>query len=328
MIYKFAEDQGPYLAALITYYGFLSLFPLLLLLASVLGFVLQDDPDLQERILDSTLSQFPIIGQQLDEPQGLRGSTVAVVVGGLVALYGALGVAQALQNAVNVSWAVPRHDRPNPVRARLRSMLLLLTAGFAVIATTVLSVLGGGAANEGVFSGTGRRARRRSAPSPSTRSSSRWRSASPSPPRSASATCCPGRSPSAVIWQFLQLFGTAYVTASSRTPTPTYGAFAFVLGLLAWIFFAALGVVLSIEINVVRSKRLYPRSLLTPFTDNVDLTHADQRVYADAAAAQRHKEFESVEVTFEHGGQNASARRRAAEERLAAQAEHVVRDGE
>ena len=155
VIYKFAEDQGPYLAALITYYGFLSLFPLLLLLASVLGFVLQDDPDLQERILDSTLSQFPIIGQQLGEPQGLQGSTVAVVVGGLVALYGALGVAQALQNAVNVSWAVPRNNRPNPVRARLRSMLLLLTAGFAVIATTVLSVLGGAAANEGVFSGTG-----------------------------------------------------------------------------------------------------------------------------------------------------------------------------
>ena len=114
VIYKFFEDQGPYLAALITYYGFLSLFPLLLLLASVLGFVLQDDPELQERILDSTLSQFPIIGQQLAEPQGLRGSTVAVVVGGLVALYGAMGVAQALQNAVNVSWAVPRTTARTP----------------------------------------------------------------------------------------------------------------------------------------------------------------------------------------------------------------------
>ena len=99
VIYKFFDDQGTYLAALITYYGFLSLFPLLLLLASVLGFVLQDDPDLQERILDSTLSQFPIIGDQLREPQGLQGSGVAVVVGGLVALYGALGVAQAMQNA-------------------------------------------------------------------------------------------------------------------------------------------------------------------------------------------------------------------------------------
>src|SRR3712207_3472887 len=99
VVYKFVDDQGTYLAALITYYGFLSLFPLLLLFASVLGFVLQDSPRLQSEILDSTLSQFPVIGDQLGEPRGLRGNVVAVVVGGLVALYGALGVAQAIQNA-------------------------------------------------------------------------------------------------------------------------------------------------------------------------------------------------------------------------------------
>jgi len=37
VLYKFVDDQGSYLAAQITYYGFLSLFPLLLLLTSVLG---------------------------------------------------------------------------------------------------------------------------------------------------------------------------------------------------------------------------------------------------------------------------------------------------
>ena len=58
-----------------TYYGFLSLFPLLLLLASVLGFVLSDNADLREQILDSTLSQFPVIGDQLRDPQGLQGNT-------------------------------------------------------------------------------------------------------------------------------------------------------------------------------------------------------------------------------------------------------------
>ncbi|MET0325327.1 MAG: YihY/virulence factor BrkB family protein [Ilumatobacteraceae bacterium] len=327
VIYKFAEDQGPYLAALITYYGFLSLFPLLLLLASVLGFVLQDDVDLQERILDSALSQFPVIGQQLNEPQGLQGSTVAVVVGALVALYGALGVAQALQNAMNVSWAVPRHDRPNPIRARLRSILLILTAGFAVITTTVLSVVGGGAANEGVFSGTGALLVNISAVAVNTVIFTvAFRIAVAT--RVSIKDTLPGAITSAVIWQLLQLFGTAYVTGVVNDSTTAYGAFAFVLGLLAWIFFAALGVVFSIEINVVRSKHLYPRALMTPFTENVDLTHADQRVYADAAAAQRHKHFESVEVTFEHGGQNASALRRALEERLAVQAERVVRDGE
>ena len=78
MIYKFGEDQGPYLAALITYYGFLSLFPLLLLLTSVLGFVLDGHPELQQQILDSTLSQFPVIGDELADPQGLQGSIGAI----------------------------------------------------------------------------------------------------------------------------------------------------------------------------------------------------------------------------------------------------------
>ena len=133
VVYKFFDDQGVYLAALITYYGFLSLFPLLLLLASVLGFFLDDDPELRQRILDSTVSQFPVVGEQLRDPQSMEGSGVALVIGALVVLYGALGVAQALQNAMNVIWAVPRHLRPNPIAARGRSVLLIATAGLAVL---------------------------------------------------------------------------------------------------------------------------------------------------------------------------------------------------
>ena len=63
-IYKFHDDQGVYLAALIAFYGFLSLFPLLLLFTTILGFVLQNDAGLRTRILDSTLSQFPVNGQR------------------------------------------------------------------------------------------------------------------------------------------------------------------------------------------------------------------------------------------------------------------------
>ena len=78
-IYKFGDDQGNYLAALMTYYGFLSLFPLLLMASSILGFVLQDNPELQEKILDTALSQFPVIGDQLARPEGLQGSTTAII---------------------------------------------------------------------------------------------------------------------------------------------------------------------------------------------------------------------------------------------------------
>jgi membrane protein len=308
--YKFVEDQGPYLAALITYYGFLSLFPLLLLLASVLGFVLQGDPDLQRRILDSTLSQFPVIGDQLGDPHGLRGSGVALVVGSLVAIYGALGVAQALQNAMNVAWAVPRHRRPNPVRARLRSLVVIMTGGVAVLGTTILSALGGSAGAFGADLGQGTSILVTVAAVVLNAAVFilAFRICTTQP--TAARDLVPGAITAAIVWQLLQLFGTAYVGNVVKGADATYGVFALVLGMLAWIFLAAVGVVLGAEINVVRAKRLYPRSLLTLFTDNVDLTSADLHVYTDAATAQQAKGFESVTVSFDDEGQQASARRR------------------
>jgi membrane protein len=309
VVYKFFDDQGVYLAALITYYGFLSLFPLLLLLASALGFALSDDPDLRGRILDSTISQFPVIGDALRDPQGLQGNAAAIVIGALTALYGALGVAQALQNAMNVAWAVPRNRRPNPLKARARSLLLLATAGVAVLATTTLSIIAGTtgtkhgllssptailltiaatAVNVVIFGAVFQIATAR---------------------RLRFAENAPGAVLAAVVWQAMQVFGTAYVDRVVKDASVAYGTFAIVLGLLAWVFIVAIGVVISVEVNVVRSKHLYPRSLLTPFTDDVDLTIADRATYRDAAAAQRHKGFEVVSVTFEHDGQNASARR-------------------
>ncbi len=309
VIYKFGEDQGPYLAALITYYGFLSLFPLLLLLTSVLGFVLDGRPELQQQILDSTLSQFPVIGDEIADPQGLRGSIGAIIVGGLVALYGALGIAQAIQNAMNVTWSVPRNHRPNPIRARLRSLRLIAVAGIAVVVTTVLAGAGSNAGAYGADVGT-------------------WNTAAAiavsilvngavfivtfrifRPAGVRNRDVIPGAVVAAVIWQLLQFFGTAFVGTIVKDAGATYGVFALVLGLLAWIFFAAVGVVIGSEINVVRAKRLYPRALLTPFTDNVDLTDADRRAYLAAVSAQQFKGFQSVKVHYEDDGQQATARR-------------------
>ena len=146
VVYKFADDQGGYLAALITYYGFLSLFPLLLVISTVLGFLLPGNPGLQEQLIDSALAQFPIIGDQLTSTaQPLRGSGVGLAIGIVVALYGGLGVAVAIQNALNQVWGVPINKRPDPFRARLRSLRLLGLLGLGVLLTTVLSVLAAGA---------------------------------------------------------------------------------------------------------------------------------------------------------------------------------------
>src|SRR3954453_23863298 len=137
VVYKYIDDQGGYLAALIAYYSLVSLVPLLLVFISVLGFVLHANPDLQQRVLHSALSEFPGIGTQLTSSAGLQGSGTALVVGLLAALYGSLGAAQAIQNAMNVAWAVPRNTRPNPIKSRLKSLALVATAGLAVLGATV-----------------------------------------------------------------------------------------------------------------------------------------------------------------------------------------------
>lgn len=310
VIYKFFEDQGTYLAALITFYGFLSLFPLLLLLSSILGFLLQSSPHLQEVVLDSALSQFPIIGDELRDPTGLHGSGAAVAIGAVTAVFGSLGVAQATQHAMNVAWAVPRNLRPNPLRARLRSLLLIVIAGIPVLATTILSALGSSGKSYGAdVSGVVAIMATLAAVIVNTlvfmvvfRVSTGH--------RLTTRQVAPGAVAAAAAWQLLQLTATAYVGRVFKDASITYGVFALVLGLLAWLFLAAIALVLCVEINVVRTKRLYPRSLRTPFTDDVDLTPGDQRAYTDAAVAQRLKGFESVEVRFEHDGQNATALRR------------------
>jgi membrane protein len=296
VVYKYIDDFGPYLSALITYYAFVSLFPLLLLMSTVLGTVLAGNPELQARLIDSALSQFPVVGDQLGAPQELSGGLLGVMVGVLGSLYGGLGVAQAVQYAMNTAWAVPRNNRPNPFVARGRSLLLLGTAGLAVIGTTALSAVGARgegvaatvvqvllflaaiAINAVVFVFAFRLATPRHLTVPQV---------------------LPGALTAAVLWQLLQTFGVTYVRHVVNTASATNGVFALVLGLLAFLYLAAVVGVLCVEINVVRVDRLYPRALLTPFTDHVELTAGDRRSYTGQAKAQRSKGFEEVEVTFD-----------------------------
>jgi membrane protein len=296
VVYKYVDDSGPFLAALITYYAFVSLFPLLLLSSTILGSVLAGNPELQQRLLDSALSQLPVVGDQLGEPQGLSGGTLGVVVGVLGALYGGLGVAQAVQHAMNTAWTVPRNNRPNPFLARGRSLLLLATAGLAVIGTTALSTVGAGGAgslgvavralvlvasvliNAVVFTFAFRLATSR---------------------RLTLREVLPGALIAAVLWQLLQTFGVTYVSRVMDSASAVNGVFALVLGLLAFLYLASVVGVLCVEINVVRVDRLYPRALLTPFTDAVDLTPGDRRSYTGKAKAERLKGFETVHVTFD-----------------------------
>jgi membrane protein len=309
VVYKYADDQGGYLAALITYYGFLSIFPLLLLASSGLGVVLQGNDELRLRILDSALSQFPVIGDQLADPRGLQGSGVALVVAVAGSIYGALGAAQALQNAMNVAWAVPRNRRPNPLTSRLRSVMLLATAGIAVLATTLLSAVSAASGGDGGLDAGLRVVVILVSVAVNAVVFTllfRFSTVQPLSIRDSA----PGGITAAVVWQLLQSVGAVYVGSVVRNASATNGVFAIVLGLIAWLYVAATVLVLCAQIDVVRVKRLWPRALLTPFSDDVDLTPGDLDTYTDAATAQRTKSFESVDVSFDNDGQNATARRK------------------
>jgi len=295
VIYKYIDDQGSYLAALIAYYAFVSLFPLLLLLSTILGWVLVGHPAWRDHVMHSALSEFPVIGSQLGEPKQLSGGTAGVVIGVLGALYGGLGVGQGLQNAMNTVWAVPRHSRPDPFVARGRSLLLLATVGGALLGTTVLSAISGGA---GAF-GAGVRAVVLAA-SIGVNAAAFVLAFRVSTDRELSVRqVAPGAVLAALGWQLLQSFGAAYVSHVVRSASATNGVFALVLGMLAFLYVTATVVVLCAEINVVRVDRLHPRALLSPFTDNVDLTDADRDAYTSQATAQRSKGFENVDVTFD-----------------------------
>jgi len=299
VFYKYFDDQGAYLAALMAYYGFLSLFPLLLLLTTALGILLRNDVELQQQVLQSAARQIPVLGNELvANPRSLPGGK-GLVIGVVGALYGGIGVAQAAQNAMNVIWAVPRNSRPNPFKVRGRSLLLLVTVGVGLLATTVLSELGrqsvqgvgvpglqvlvslgAVAANVALFVFAFRLATAR---------------------RLSRDDVLPGAVGAAVALQLLQLVGGSYVKRVINGGSATGSVFAAVLGLLAYLFLVGVIIVLCAEVNVVRALHLYPRALLTPFTDAVDLTPGDERAYARAAKAQRNKGFEKVDVSFDKG---------------------------
>jgi len=299
VIYKFIDDQGTYLAAIIAYYGIVSLFPLLLLLVTILGFVLQGDAELQEQLLDSALGQFPVIGSQLrDNVHSLTGNGAGLALGIALTLYGCLGVAGAAQNAFNRAWAVPRNRRPNPIKARLRSLLLLPVLGVGIIVTTglaglttsanaygadvggalrVVAILLATVANIGLFMVIFR-----------VLTSSQV----------ATRDLRVGAVAAGVGWQIVQVLGTYFVTHMLRGRSEAYGVFGLVLGLIAWIYLLALVTVIAAEINVVSQRRLWPRALLTPFTDDVQLTAADERAYTGYAGSEQHKGFEVIDVEF------------------------------
>lgn len=289
VVQKFGNDQAGSKAALMAYYGLFALFPLLLLLTTVLGFVLAGNPGLHERLIDSALGNFPVIGDQLrSSVHPLEGNTVALVIGIAGTLYGSFGIAMASQNAMNTVWNIPYVRWPGFLKRYLRALGIIGLLGLASVSSTALAAFatavahGGGATvlavgaslvvNFGLFM-----------------LAFMVLTAEPLRPREVAA----GAIIATVFWEALQLIGTWYVTRGLRSASPTYGVFAVVITLLSWLYLGSQLTLWAAEINVVLRYRLWPRSVTQP-----PLTHADRLVFMRLAQMAVRRPEEKIVASF------------------------------
>lgn len=285
---KFGDDRGSMLVVILAYYGFMALFPMLLVVTTILGFV--GNQRLDQSVIGSTLKQFPVYGQQIgrDVPHPLHGSLVGLIIGLFGLIYGSLGIAQAAQHAMAQVWNVPGVTRPGFLPRLARGLLFFLTvavalgaaAGLSGLATVagrslifrILALVVDLAFNIAVATVAFRVLTPRQVP---------WRD------------LLVGAGIAGLCYTVLVTVGTALVQHQLRHAQAVYGQFGFVLGLIS--FFGLLGTLTlyAAEINVVRHRRLWPRSIVQP-----PLTDADQRVLADIAREEERRPEQKVEVSF------------------------------
>ena len=294
---KFGDDQAGNLAALIAYYSFVAVFPLLLVLVTVLNIVLKNDPGLQHRLLNSALSQYPVIGQQLGHIGPLTQTGLPLVVGLLGTFIGARGVASAIQNALNTVWEIPIARRPGFPWSWLRSVGLMVVIGLGLVFTSFLSA----AANSGAT---------RILPG-------HWGTVALVVSTVAAVAVSLvvsigvfwlafrlGTAPEigwrqlrlgaligGVIWQVLQYVGGYFVSHQLAHASPLYGTFAVVIGLVAWLYLEAELTLYAVEINVVIAYRLWPRSVAPP-----PYTEQDRQAFQLYAQAEERTKDEHIVV--------------------------------
>lgn len=299
---KFVDDRGPQLAALITYYGFLSLFPLLLVLSTTLRLVLRDHPEVADQLLGSSLARFPVVGPEiLATVHPLEGSVLALVLGVVVAVYGGLGFTATVEHAFDHIWGVPVDRRPHPLVARARGSVLLVLLGVGLGVTAALSAL---TADPSATLGSSfpTTARIASAPIAVAVNAALFLVAfrALTVRELTVRQVAPGAVIAAVAWQLLELGAVRLATAELTDADPLYGVFGLVLALLGWIYLEAVVVMIAAEVNAVLVDRLWPRALLTitHFVGPDDLTDADRRSFASYARSQRYQSFEQIDVVF------------------------------
>jgi YihY family inner membrane protein len=290
VVKKYGDDNGGVLVSNLAYSAFVSLFPLLLVLVTILGLVASVDASFKNEVLNAVAGQVPLIGNQLtgNVHELKRASVIGLIVGVLSLIWGSAGLAQSGLFTMEQVWNLPGPARPGYLQRLGRAGLFLCLLGGGVIVTTLLASLNtyghkavvfvilaealAAAFNVGMYIGAFRVLTPKGVPTPN---------------------LLPGAITGGILWTVLQVLGT-YLVHHYLHSDSVYGVFGTVLGLIAWIYLAVEITVYSAEINVVLARRLWPRAIIQP-----PLTEADRASMALQALQNQRRPEQHIEVTFD-----------------------------
>lgn len=297
---KFSEDKTTTLAATIAFWGFFSIFPLFLVLVTVLGWVLPASD--KANVLGHVASMFPVLDKST--ATGLTGAWWALLVGLVTALWSGMGAVRTVQNAFNSVWEIPYHERPKLLEQVGRSLFVLVTIGAGIVVTTLISgfvtsnstgvnlgitgrILGlviSVALDVGLFVAAFRLLTDRDI---STRD------------------VLPGAIFSGLVFFILQELSAYIISRHLKSAQPTYGHFATVITFLWWFYLQSVVTLLGAQLNVVLKERLFPRSLVEAPQTEAD--HRALQAYAEERTYQPEETVRAEVAGRGAGGQGSAA---------------------
>ena len=267
VVKKFGDDNGGVLAANLAFVAFGALFPLLLLLTTILGLVLAGDAHLRTEVLKSALAEFPVIGNQLGQNiHSLKArSTPALIISIVGLVWTSIGMSQAALFTMSQVWNLPNSERPDYVHRLVRSLAFLGVMAVGLAVTTGLASFGSNGGHP--FYAVAAVALAALVNVLQYVLAFRVLTAS----SIATRKLWPGAIVGGLAWTLLQLLGGYLVGHQLHGASEVYGTFAMVIGLIAWVFLGVRVTVYAAEINTVIDRRLWPRSIIQP-----PLTPADK----------------------------------------------------
>jgi len=288
VIKKYSQDNCGYQSVIITYYGFLSLFPLLVVFTSLTKLLLKNSSSLREKIINNTVHYFPIVGNQIQNSiRSPKETGVALIISLIIMLYGARGVANALQYSLSSLWYVPQFKMASFIKNLLRSLGIIIVGGvglliastisaytaipgstlFIKLITTAVSLLLLWLTFIFIF-----------------KLAVAY--------RKTIRQVLVGSAITAIGLQILQILASFIMVHELKGLSSIYGTFALVVGLLFWIYLQVEVILYAAEVDVIRAYHLFPRSLVG------HLTKGDKEAYRKQAESKRQSANEKIVINF------------------------------